>query len=142
MHYGDNDDPYDPGNNDPEREAHESEPEKHAIHWPRVFVAVLFALLGVGAALAWHYNGADGLKSSPPADPQEATVRLKDFQRYQQATTADIQEDKDKLQEQSAKIRQLSDQIAQLNATLNALETAAREAQASAHAAQKGSKKH
>ena len=138
MHYGDNNDL---GNNDPEREAYESEPERHPIHRPRV--AVFFvALLGVGAALAWYYNGADGLKSSPPADPQEAYVRLKDFERYHQATTADIQEGKDKLQEQSAKIRQLSDQIAQLSATLNAMETSAREAQVSAQAAQKGSKKH
>jgi hypothetical protein len=104
----------------------ESEAERNPIHWPRVLMAVLcIGLLGAGAAVAWHYRGADASSGSPAA-PQEAFLLLKDFERYQQAAAVDVQDSKDKLQEQNVKIKQLSDQIAQLNATLNALQASAR----------------
>jgi hypothetical protein len=120
-------------------EAHEGQPERYPVHWPRVFVAVFsIALVGVGSALAWHY----GSTPSASAAPQEVYVPLKDFERYQQTMAADIQDSKDKVQEQDAKIKQMSDQITQLNATLNALQTLARETQASAQPVQKAAKKH
>jgi uncharacterized protein HemX len=127
------------GDNDPEGGMHESKAERSPIHWPRIFGAVLLiALLGAGA-VAWHYGKSDGPGAS--AAPQEAYVPLKDFERYQQAAAADVQNSKDKLQEQDAKLKQLADQIAQLNATLNRLQSSVRDARASVQPAQKAAKK-
>jgi hypothetical protein len=115
--------------------------ERSPIHWPRVFGAVLLiALLGAGA-VAWHHGKSDVSKPSASAAPQEAYVPLKEFERYQQAAAADVQNSKEKLQEQDAKIKLLSNQIAQLNSTLNALQASARDARASAQPAQKAAKK-
>jgi hypothetical protein len=133
-----------PENNDLEGEAHEGKAERSPIHWPRIFVAVLcIGLLAVGSAVAWRYSGPEASKPSglPVAAPQEAYLPLKDFERYQQAAAADVQNSKDKLQEQDAKIKQMSDQIAQLNATLNALQASARDARASVQPSQKAAKK-
>jgi hypothetical protein len=95
-------------------------------------------LLGVGI-VALRYGQSNA--SSAPVAQQEAYVPLKDFERYQQVATADIQDTKNKLQKQDAQIRQMSEQIAQLSAT-SPLEAAAREAQASVQPAQKPAKKH
>jgi TolA-binding protein len=148
-----------PDNNDLEGEAHES--TRHPIHWPSVFGAVLLiGLLGVGAG-AWYYGESQAAKLNPSAAAQEAYVPSKDFERYQQTATADIQDTKNKLQEQDtqirqmseqiaqlnvkdAQIRQMSEEIAQLNVTLDVLQTVAREAQGSVQlpAGQKTAKKH
>jgi uncharacterized protein HemX len=128
-----------PDNDDLEGAAHESKGEGPPIHRPRVFGTVLLIVLLGAGAVAWHYSGTNASKPSASAAPQEAYVPLKDFEHYQQAAAADVQ---NKLQEQDAKIKQLSDQIAQLNATLNALQASAREAQASVQPAQKAAKKH
>jgi hypothetical protein len=130
-----------PNKNDPEGEAHESNAERSPIHWPRIFVAFLcIGLLTVGSAVAWYYSGTEASTGSPAA-PQETYLPLKDFERYQQAAAADVQNSKEKLQEQDAKIKLLSNQIAQLNSTLNALQASARDARASAQPAQKAAKK-
>jgi uncharacterized protein HemX len=140
-----------PDNNDLEGQAHEG--TRHPIHWPHVFGAVLLiGLLGAGAG-AWYYGESQAAKLNlesqaaklnPSAAAQETYVPSKDFERYQQTATADIQDTKNKLQEQDAQIRQMSEQIAQLNVTLDVLQTVAREAQGSVQlpAAQKTAKKH
>ena len=126
-------------NNDLKSEVHETKVERLPIHWPRVFAAVLLiVLLGLGV-VTWRHGEFNA--SGASAVPQEAYVPLKDFERYQQAATADIQDNKNKLQKQDAQIQQISEQIAQLSAT-SPLKAAAREAQASVQPAQKPAKKH
>jgi uncharacterized coiled-coil protein SlyX len=108
----------------------EYEPEeapRRGRRWISVIVVLGLAATGSASALLWRAYGNDlptfpSFGSTPPADPGDKVLMLKDFQAFQQQITAQTQAATQLLGSQQAEIKRLSEQITVLATKLDAVQ--------------------
>lgn len=131
---------------DETHELHQPPPPQRR-RWIPIAVVAGLAVFGVASALLW-YVWRDGLPAlpsltsftsvtapaAPPAEVQDKTIGLKEFQALQQQIAATTQSTAQLVAAQQAEIKRLSDQVSALAARIETLQNPAPSAQADAPA--------
>jgi len=110
---------------DVEYEAEEA--PRRGRRWISVIVILGLAASGSASALLWRAYGNNlpsfpSFGSTPPADPGDKVIMLKDLQAFQQQINAQTQATTQLLGSQQAEIKRLSEQMTALATKLDALQ--------------------